>query len=995
MIKKLNMKKMVSLFMSAAVITTMISIPTIKTYAAEDEKLLYTFDDSTTMGWNVVNPAANGGAFDTNVSAPIEYSEDLKMDGNDGALKINANFTNKTWDDASVMVNLGATGEDFSAYDTLDYDLFVPTNFDKKLIIGTAGMDSSWKWQDDLFTSDYSGIDLNSGEQTTISGKAYNKLHVTRSKTKAFDSLSDKTFMAFIIKIATTATTYCGPIYLDNIAISKGGYDPSAIPSKSGKDNICLEAENGTLTGLNVTKDSSASGESYVQGFDAPGDTLKVTADIQISGSYAVVIRYKTFGGDKSNPVYLNKTKVKDCSFKQTDQWKDVIVGPLKLKAGKNEFSIGVSWGWIAVDYISFIGGDGKQVSKVDLSTSTTSSQPCDIPVNFTAVADDAAQYRFEVKKVDGEWKEISKYSSSLSCVWVPGTAGDYEIKVTARGLSLIDTQAEQTIKYTALPAYENKPLVNQMFGSGMVLQRDIDNAIWGWAKPGTNVTVTIGTETFTGVSDIDGKWKIGIGKHSAGEPYNISVVAGVETVNITDVLFGDVWLCSGQSNMAFTLKEAAEAANEIQNSNYPNIRYYTVPMKTSPAPVATMENPEGWKVCSPSTSSNLSAVAYFFARKLNKDLNVPIGVVFSAVGGTKAEEWTSYESLQTMPEYVDSSNEIKTGTADIDIISSPTVLYNGMIAPVVPYGLKGVLWYQGESNWGESTYNKLLPTLISDWRKNFGIKELPFILVQISAYGTLQSETNIVQNWNGLAEIREAQLKTMLSDKNVGLVVTTDVGDPANIHPTNKQDVGLRAALSAEKKVYNQNIIYSGPIYKSMVVEGNSIKISFDSIGSGLMVGLKQGLTPAVEVKDGKLTGFAIAGSDNVFYLADAVISGDTVVVSSSKVTNPIAVRFGWADSPVTNLYNKEGLPASTFRTDTTYIRVAEDIPTVLYGDINKDGKVNALDFALFKKFLLSSSGTYDTILDLNKDNSVNAVDFAILKKYLLGGISSLPYVK
>ncbi|ADL53716.1 Ig-like domain-containing protein [Clostridium cellulovorans] len=927
MLKRLNMKKFASLLMAASLVTSLVSSPAVKTYAAESEKTLYTFEDNTTMGWDVLNTVANGGAFDSSASAPVEYSQDLKQDGNSGALKINANFTGKTWDDASVIVNLGSSAKDFSSYDTLDYDLFVQSDFTSKLTVATAGMDSSWAWKDDLFVANYGGIDVTTGEKITINGNDYNKIHITRSKTSTLDSLTDKTFYRFIIKIAAVNTTYCGPIYLDNIALSKGGYIPGNTPSKTGKDDITVEAENGVLTGLTVTPDSGASGGAYVNGLDSGTDRMDLTADIQVSGSYLIIMKYKTYGGAKINPVYLNGALLKDCSFPEAQsEWKNVILSPQYLSAGKNVFSLGNSWGWIAVDNVRFVGGDGKQVGQVSLSSDTTSSQAYDIPVTFTAIADDAAQYRFLSRKVGGDWQEISPYSNKLSCIWVPGAAGDYEVKVTARGTATtVDQQAEQIIKYTALPAYENKPLVNQVFGSGMVLQRDIENALWGWDKPNTNITVKVGTKTFTGITDSEGKWKISIGTYPAGGPYDISVSDGTTTTNMTDVLFGDVWLCSGQSNMAFQLTGTLDSENEIKNSDYPNIRYYTVPVKTSYVPLSNIDNAQGWKVCSPSTSGNLSAVAYFFARKLTTDLNVPIGVVFAAEGGTRAEQWTSYESLQNIPEYVAASNAIKSCSTEIDATSSPNVLYNGMIAPVAPYGLKGVLWYQGESNWGDASYERLLPNLIADWRKNFNVKDLPFILVQLPGFADLQSETNAVQPGNGLAEIRDAQLKTTLNDENVGLAVITDIGDPNNLHPTNKQDVGFRTALSAEKKVYGKDIVYSGPIYKSMSIEGTSIKINFDSIGSGLMVGSKEGLNPVQEVKDGKLTGFAIAGSDNVFYLADAVISGDSVIVSSSKVPDPKVVRFGWANSPVTNLYNKEGLPASPFGTDMTYTRVAE----------------------------------------------------------------------
>lgn len=690
----------------------------------------------------------------------------------------------------------------------------------------------------------------------------------------------------------------------------------------SGKDDIKLEAEKGTLNGLNKESDKTASGKAYVDGFDGPNDSLKVTANIKTSGTYTIIIAYKTIGGSKVNPVYVNNTKIPDFSFADTADFKEVIVGNYDLGAGKNTFEIGMSWGWIAVDYIRFVGGDGKQVSKVDLSLDATQSAAYDIPVTLKALADNAAQYKFMVHKVGEDWKDISSYTESNSCIWVPGQPGDYEIKVYARGNQTKgDKQAEATVTYKALESYVNKPLVSQMFGDNMVLQRNEVNTIYGWDKPGTSITVKLAmkvtSQTYTGVTDDKGEWSIDIGTHRAGGTYSITVKGSSNTVKLKNIVFGDVYLCSGQSNMAFTLDSAENGAKEIENSNYSKIRFIKIPEATSAVPVKTMNSTAVWQECSMSNSQQLSAVAYFYARKLNKDLKVPIGIVFSAVGGTKAESWTSYDSLKNLPDYSEKATKITTGEDSIQLASSPIALYNGMIAPVAPFKLKGVLWYQGESNWGEKAYNVLLPTLIADWRKHFNDSDLPFIIIQITAYGQTQTDKSPVQSFPGLPEVREAQLRTMLNDKNVGLVTICDLGNPGNIHPTNKQDVGARAAICAEGKIYGKDIVYSGPIYDSMAIDGSKITISFTSTGSGLIVGSKNGLDPVKEVTNGKLTGFAIAGADGVFYSADAVISGDKVIVSSSKVANPVTVRYGWYDSPVINLYNKEGLIASPFRTD------------------------------------------------------------------------------
>lgn len=686
----------------------------------------------------------------------------------------------------------------------------------------------------------------------------------------------------------------------------------------TGKADIKVEAEKGTLTGLEKVKDTKASGGAYVQGFDKNTDSMKITANIKVSGSYTIIIKYKTIGGSKINPLFLNNQSIMNYSFSDTASFKEAVIGQYKLNAGKNTFSIGVSWGWIAVDYVRFVGGDGTQVSKVALSTDTAKSLACDMPITLTALADDAAQFRFMVRKTGGEWEDISSYSSSYSCIWVPGVAGEYEIMVYARGTQTsVDKQAEASIKYTAVESYVDKPLVNQMFGNGMVLQRNETSVIYGWDKPKSKVKVTIGKKTYTGTTDSNGKWSVDIGTYKAGGPYTITIKGSSTTVKLTDVLFGDVWLCSGQSNMAFSLANALNALEERGNSDYPNIRFIKIQDATSAVPLTTMSSKAVWKTCSAMTSGELSAVAYFYARKLNQDLNVPIGIVQSAVGGTKAESWTSNDSLKTLPNYKDAAYAISTGAKNIEIESSPVALYNGMIAPVTPYKLKGVLWYQGESNWGDTNYSVLLPTLIADWRMHFNNDKLPFIIFQIPAYGTVQTEISPAQTYTGLPEVREAQLNTMKNDENVGMVTLGDLGDPTNIHPKNKQDVGARAAICAEGKFYGKDIVYSGPIYDSISIDGSKITITFSSIGSGLMVGVKNGLDPVKEVKKGKLTGFAVAGEDGVFYLAKAVISNGKVIVSSSKVEKPIAVRYGWYDSPVINLYNKEGLIASPFRSD------------------------------------------------------------------------------
>ncbi len=682
---------------------------------------------------------------------------------------------------------------------------------------------------------------------------------------------------------------------------------------------ITLEAEDGELSGVTKAADANASGGSFVEGFDSGEDNLRFTIKVDMRGTYMISIRYKTFGGDKPNFLALNGERLAEYNFKDTAEWKDAVIGQYDLNAGTHTFDISTSWGWIGVDYIQLTGGPGGPVNHVSLVSEGQPSGPSDAAVSLVARADNSAEYRYFAREKNGEWIALNDYSRHPFFTWLPPAAAEYELKVMTRGLdSKSEKQAEAIVSYMALPSYMNKPLVNPMFGDHMVIQRETEAAIWGWAEPSATVTVEIDHKIITGIADADGKWKVNMGIFSAGGPHAITVSSGSQTTNINDVLFGDVWLSSGQSNMEFRLPDAMNAEEEIKQANIPAVRFMKVPQATSPYPLSMMSADAKWQITTSESVADQSAVAYFFAKKLNKETNVPIGILFSAVGGTKAESWMSYNSLQKNPEFMTAANAVQTGATTIETAKSPIALFNGMIAPLAPYQLKGVLWYQGESNWGEHRYNKLLPDLMEDWRSAFLDQELPFIIIQISAFGTVQSEGNPAQAGEGLPEVREAQLRTVQNDKHACLVVTTDVGNSTDIHPTNKQDVGARAAICALGKYYDKDIEYSGPIYKSMAQEGNSIRIQFDHANHGLIAGMKDGLQPVKKEKSGKLIGFAIADSDKRYYAADAVIDGSSVLISSEKVSEPIAVRYGWSDSPTTNLYNKEGLPASPFRTDS-----------------------------------------------------------------------------
>ncbi|MGD0572395.1 MAG: sialate O-acetylesterase [Sedimentisphaerales bacterium] len=478
------------------------------------------------------------------------------------------------------------------------------------------------------------------------------------------------------------------------------------------------------------------------------------------------------------------------------------------------------------------------------------------------------------------------------------------------------------------------------VISDNMVLQQGKAVPIWGWADANEAVTVTgsWGSDQWKTTADQDGKWMVKIDTGKAGGPYEMTV-SGKNPITIKNILVGEVWVCSGQSNMEFTVRQAKNSAEEMADANnYPKIRSFTVGRKVIYTP---MYNCNGkWQVCSSQTAGNFTAVGYFFGRELTKQLNVPIGLIHTSWGGTPAESWMSKEYLENDPNFRPILKRFEETSADINELKrkyreemqkydsivpklraegkplpprpeepigpghaySPTGLYNGMIVPILPYGIRGAIWYQGESNaWRAYQYRTLFPTMIENWRDAWHEGDFPFLFVQLANWEPVSPEPG-ESDW---AELREAQLMT-LSAPNTGMAVTIDIGEANDIHPKNKQDVGKRLALWALAKTYGKNIVYSGPIYKSMKVDGNKAILAFDDVGSGLMA------------KGDSLKGFAVAGADKKFVWADAKIEGDTIIVSSDKVAAPVSVRYAWAKNPVCNLYNKEGLPATPFRTDT-----------------------------------------------------------------------------
>jgi sialate O-acetylesterase len=460
-----------------------------------------------------------------------------------------------------------------------------------------------------------------------------------------------------------------------------------------------------------------------------------------------------------------------------------------------------------------------------------------------------------------------------------------------------------------ALPlAAAEMPFLHPLFSDNMVLQRGISCPVWGWTTPGAKVTVVIAQHVGTAKAGPDGKWLAHVGPLPVGGPYRLSVI-GPERVVLHDVLVGDVWICSGQSNMQWPLYAVDNAEDEVATANYPKMRLFTVPTVTALQPQPLVNGT--WSLCTPETIPNFTAVGYFFGRDLHRELGVPIGLINSSWGGTIAETWTSGEALKkSMPDFVPAvegieklASEAAPGAPAPD--GNPnvvTVLYNAMIAPLVPFGIKGAIWYQGESNADRAEqYGRLMPTLIRDWRARFEVGEFPFLIVQLANF--MEQDTEPKNDpWPNL---REAQVLTTKRVPNVGLACIIDIGAAGDIHPRNKQDVGLRLALNALALTYGQDVEYSGPTYSSMKVEGSKVRVKFDHVSGGLVV------------KGEKLTGFAIAGADGHFVWADAVVDGDTVLVSSPEVPNPTTVRYAWSNNPVCNLYNGAKLPAVPFRTD------------------------------------------------------------------------------
>ena len=441
------------------------------------------------------------------------------------------------------------------------------------------------------------------------------------------------------------------------------------------------------------------------------------------------------------------------------------------------------------------------------------------------------------------------------------------------------------------------------ILGSHMVLQQGEPVPVWGWADPGEEVTVTFqGTKVST-KADKEGKWQVNLPPSKANAKGADLVVKGSNEVTLTDVLVGEVWLCSGQSNMEWTVSRSTNAKEEIANAKHPLIRHVKVPHKLSLTPQDNVDT-SGWQICSPSTAANFTAVGYYFGRHLHQKIKVPIGLIGSNWGGTRIEPWTPAEGFKAVPALKAShADKLKQFASGKTGRGTPTHMYNAMISPLLPYAIKGAIWYQGESNNGEGmVYHEKMKALIAGWRAVWNKPDLPFYFVQLAPFKYGGDPKRLAGIW-------QAQLET-LKVPHTGMAVTTDITTLNNIHPPNKQDVGKRLALWALAKNYGQDkLVFSGPIFeRADHSEGkDSLAVHFKKLG-----GKHHGLTTTDKKNP---THFEVAGKDGVWHPAEAfTVYGDHIVAKSKEVKEPIHVRFGWDQLATPNLVNRAGLPASPF---------------------------------------------------------------------------------
>jgi sialate O-acetylesterase len=473
---------------------------------------------------------------------------------------------------------------------------------------------------------------------------------------------------------------------------------------------------------------------------------------------------------------------------------------------------------------------------------------------------------------------------------------------------------------------------LHRLFSDHAVLQREAPIEVWGTATAQERVRVELAGAAVETAADGDGRWRVQLPAMPAGGPYRLTAAGSAHTLEVQDVLIGEVWVASGQSNMHMWVQPnrpwSAGVLNfeqEIAAAHHPSLRVFDVERAFAPQPARDVSG--AWLPTTPQAVGTFPATAYFFARSLRQELGVPIGIISASVGGTATNAWTSRQVLLADPKFrlkvlqydkrvaafpaaLEAYEASKPADAKLNdpnrprdpdqSIGSPSLLFNGMIAPVMPYSIRGVIWYQGESNarWPES-YARAMRLLIDDWRQRWGQGVFPFLFVQLANHDPVVDQPHD-SYW---ARLREQQVRT-LDVPNTGMAVAIDVGAADTVHPRNKQAVGQRLARVALAKVYGRDVAYSGPRFKDVTIEPGGIRLTFDHVDGELKA-------------DGSLTGFAIAGADREFVWADARIDGETVWVTSPAVPEPVAVRYAWAENPVANLTDASGLPAVPFRTD------------------------------------------------------------------------------
>ena len=470
----------------------------------------------------------------------------------------------------------------------------------------------------------------------------------------------------------------------------------------------------------------------------------------------------------------------------------------------------------------------------------------------------------------------------------------------------------------TAVLAFACAPLLadvslNNMFGDHMVLQQGIRNKVWGKADPGENVTVTLGPQTRSAVAGADGVWELFLEPvQEYGGPHTLTV-KGKNELKFEDVLIGEVWVCAGQSNMQWSVNSSNDPDIEKAAANFPNIRLISVPQVGTQEPQWNFNGK--WATCSPQTVGSFSAVGYFFGRQLHQTLGVPVGLINNAWGGSAAEAWVKREKLAANEKlrplhdrWMKMESAEKRDEGQMKGNQRPGNIHAGVLTPSIGYGIRGAIWYQGESNAGRAyQYRELFPFMIKSWREEWGLGDFPFYWVQLADFMAEKPEPS-ESSW---AELREAQTMTMKALPATGEAVIIDIGEGKDIHPMNKQDVAKRLARWALAETYKvPGIVCRSPLYKSMEKRGSAIVLSFEHIAAAANAWRPFDVAEPV--------GFTIAGADKKFVPAKAVILPDgRIEVSSPAVADPVAVRYAWADNPVCNMYSATGLPLTPFRTD------------------------------------------------------------------------------